>query len=339
MPDFFPFAGQENSEADWRTMAQRWMTSGVIPTTTGQELRVSTSGTTMSVTVGPGRAWVLGHYYENTANVTLPIDRVAVSGNSRYDKVVLHLDLINTGAPRMRLAILKGVEGTNPARPAPIVSGNIYQLEIAAIRVPFLGTTSPLPASAIENAPRYASMGTLTGDTTNVAGPSTRLGPQPVGTVAFDRATSKLLVWNGSRWQDPTPAPTPVDPSVYITRSAFIGEQTSNVGPLSWRDCLVLDASVPATVTPAQLLVIVTFDGLWTGGAGGPLMRLMLNGNIAGQQRTTYSPQNVYVSSTIMDFIRAPAPGAAFTLRVQFASGSSLVTKVRNIIGIVESVG
>lgn len=315
------------------------MTSGVINTTNGQELRVSTSGTTMSVTVGPGRAWVLGHYYENTGNVTLPIDRVAVSGNIRYDKVVLHLDLIDTGQPRMRLAILKGVEATSPARPATIVSGNVYQIELAAIRVPFLSSTSGLPASSIENNARFASMGTLSGTTTNITGPSNRLGPQPIGTVAFDRPTSKLLVWNGSRWQDPTPVAAGVDPSVYLNRSVFIGEQTSLIGPLAWKDCLTLDTVMPTTVNAATLLVNVSFDGLWTGGAGGPLVRLLLNGNPAGQIRTTYSPANLYVSGSLIDYITAPSAGSRFTLRVQFASGASQVTKVRNIVGVVQALG
>lgn len=106
------------------------ISNGVLRST-DDDLRVTANG--MAVTVAAGRAWINGHYYHNDA----PLSFAAVTapaGGTRWDRVMLRLD----SSIEVRSIVLRyaqGTAGNSPAKPAPVRSGNIYELVLADIYV------------------------------------------------------------------------------------------------------------------------------------------------------------------------------------------------------------
>lgn len=99
------------------------------------DLRVTASGT--SVTVAAGRAWINGHYYYNDAPITFAV-ATAPAGGSRWDRIVLRLDS-SVGTRSIKLRYVQGTAANNPAKPAPVRSGSVYELVLADI---FVGTNA-----------------------------------------------------------------------------------------------------------------------------------------------------------------------------------------------------
>ena len=99
------------------------------------DLHVTASG--MACTVAAGRAWINGHYYYNDA----PLTFAAVTppaGGSRWDRIMLQLDS-NIGARSIKLRYVQGTAGNSPTKPAPVRSGNVYELVIADV---YIGTNA-----------------------------------------------------------------------------------------------------------------------------------------------------------------------------------------------------
>lgn len=95
------------------------------------DLRVTASG--MAVTVAAGRAWINGHFYHNDA--PLPFAAVtAPAGGSRWDRIMLRLDN-NLNARSIKLRYVQGTAANSPVKPAPVRSGNVYELVLADIYV------------------------------------------------------------------------------------------------------------------------------------------------------------------------------------------------------------
>lgn len=95
------------------------------------DLRVTGSG--MVVTVAAGRAWINGHHYYNDA----PLSFAAVTapaGGTRWDRVVLRLDN-SLGTRSIRLRYVQGTAADSPVKPAPVRSGDIYELVLADVYV------------------------------------------------------------------------------------------------------------------------------------------------------------------------------------------------------------
>lgn len=95
------------------------------------DLRVTASG--MICTVGAGRAWINGHYYYNDAPKTFAAVQ-APAGGSRWDRIVLRLDASVAGR-KITAEYVQGTAGNNPAKPAPVRNGNVYELVLADIHV------------------------------------------------------------------------------------------------------------------------------------------------------------------------------------------------------------
>jgi hypothetical protein len=105
--------------------------NGVLRST-NDDLKVTASG--MLVTVGIGRAWINGHYYFNTSAMTLASVPAAVGG-SRYDRVVLRLNL-NLNDRAISIVYLEGTASNNPVKPALTRNDTIYDICLADIYVP-----------------------------------------------------------------------------------------------------------------------------------------------------------------------------------------------------------
>lgn len=95
------------------------------------DLRVTSSG--MYVTVAAGRAWINGHYYNNTSAMTLAAVP-SVAGGNRYDRVVLRMD--KTLAKRnVSIVYLQGTASNSPTKPALTRNDNVYDLCLADVYV------------------------------------------------------------------------------------------------------------------------------------------------------------------------------------------------------------
>lgn len=95
------------------------------------DLKVTASG--MYVTVAAGRAWIKGHYYFNTAALTLAAVPAAVGGN-RYDRVVVRFDKTLQNR-NISIVYLQGVASNSPTKPALTRNENVYDICLADIYV------------------------------------------------------------------------------------------------------------------------------------------------------------------------------------------------------------
>lgn len=95
------------------------------------DLRVTASG--MTISVAAGRAWINGKWYKNTAPITYGVP-TPPAGGSRYDRIVLRYDNELAGR-KIALRYVQGVTANTPSKPAPVRSGDIYELVLADIYV------------------------------------------------------------------------------------------------------------------------------------------------------------------------------------------------------------
>lgn len=93
------------------------------------DLKVTASGRV--VKVAAGRAWINGHYYNNTSEYQFDEVSTPTTGN-RYDRVILRFNN-DINSRNILLTYVKGEEAANAIPPAPIRQGNIYDLVIATI--------------------------------------------------------------------------------------------------------------------------------------------------------------------------------------------------------------
>lgn len=106
------------------------ISSGVLRST-NDDLKVTASG--LNLTVNVGRAWINGHYYNNTTPYSLPAITTP-TGGSRIDRVVLRFD--NTITNRnISIQYITGTAGTSPVAPDLIRTDTIYDLCLATVTV------------------------------------------------------------------------------------------------------------------------------------------------------------------------------------------------------------
>lgn len=124
-----------------------------------------------------------------------------------------------------------------------------------------------------------------------------------------------------------------------VKLTAPSGELDTSTTANVWTDVANADFTMPASIPKSEsatsghrLVVAACVEGMWTGGAGGPMYRWLLNGAQNGQVRFLWTGQNAYHVTTILDYVTPPAAGANVTLRFQHASGSSIVCRSRNAI-------
>ena len=130
----WPFVGGGGTavgEDQWSIMARAFCADGVIAGY-ANTLEVYGDSSGRQVKVKTGRATVRGHWYENTAVVTLAIGANS-SGDPRIDRVVLRLD------PSENSIVLAVVEGTPAGSPsAPTLTQTdvgTYEMTLAQVAV------------------------------------------------------------------------------------------------------------------------------------------------------------------------------------------------------------
>ena len=99
------------------------------------DLRVTANG--MQCTVAAGRAWINGHFYVNDAPLTFAAV-TAPAGGTRYDRIMLRLDS-SVATRSISLRYAQGTAANSPTKPAPVRSGNVYELVLADV---FVGTNA-----------------------------------------------------------------------------------------------------------------------------------------------------------------------------------------------------
>lgn len=141
---YLPFdagAGANVTEDQWRAMAAHFLGSGPIR---GEDNEMAPYGdsTGMQVKVKTGKAFVRGHYGENTSEKILPIAAVGgiAGGQSRLDRVVLRADFVNN---RIELDVVAGTPAVTGSQVAPALVQSSSMWEIS------LGTVGPLTNATV----------------------------------------------------------------------------------------------------------------------------------------------------------------------------------------------
>lgn len=106
------------------------ISTGVLRSTE-DDLKVTSSG--MLVTVAAGRAWINGHYYRNTAPMTLASVPPAAGGN-RWDRVCVRMDK-RVENRECSVVYLQGSASNDPQKPALTRNENVYDICLADVYV------------------------------------------------------------------------------------------------------------------------------------------------------------------------------------------------------------
>lgn len=124
-------AGAAVNEAQWQSMARRFLATGVITGSLNQ-LAVSADGSVLGVSVATGDAFIEGFFYRNDAALAIPL-ATANATNPRIDTIVVRLDrTANT-------AVLDKVTGTPAATPVAATlsqTDSLYELPLRDVLVP-----------------------------------------------------------------------------------------------------------------------------------------------------------------------------------------------------------
>jgi hypothetical protein len=137
----YPFdvgAGAAITATQWRAMARRWRGSGVNK---GDRNGLAVAaGAGLQTTVASGSGFVVGHYADNDASVTLS-HTAADATFGRLDLVCLELDLSDLNAPLIEPVVVTGTPSGSPVLPALTQTSTIYQIPLASVAVAALATS------------------------------------------------------------------------------------------------------------------------------------------------------------------------------------------------------
>lgn len=182
---YLPFdagAGANVTEDQWRAMALHFLGSGPLR---GEDNEMAPYGDSsgMQVKVKTGKAFVRGHYGENTSEKILPIAAVGgiAGGQSRLDRVVLRADFVNN---RIELDVVAGTPAATGTQVAPALVQSSSMWEIS------LGTVGPLT-----NATVTIAAGTVTDGRVLVVSHS----GEASALTAYTPTDTGITVGNGTR--------------------------------------------------------------------------------------------------------------------------------------------
>ena len=175
----WPFENIDTSEtqfSQWARNIGEGVKTGAL-----NQLEVFADSTGMQVKAKSGQALVRGHYYQNTAEVTLTVTAADLS-NPRIDTVVLELD------PSANSIVLKVIAGTPELSPSPTplvqTDAGIYQVKLAEVLIDAAATT--IAAGKVTDTRTYIE--TFTG---TVAG-SQITGQITTATIDGDRIINQI---------------------------------------------------------------------------------------------------------------------------------------------------
>lgn len=235
-------------QADLRDTFKSLASNGVVRHETDVLLVSATSPETMAVSLGPGRAWIEGYSYENTAALTLSIG-AADPSNARIDRVVVRLDeIVNRD---IHAVIREGTPAAQPSAPALVRESGIYEISLAQVVVPpgavtisqaYITREVAIPATCGWAGPVGGATSILTVDADLDGQTFFRMKNMPTPVNAGDAATKAYV--------DQTAFPNPGVPTGTIVAW---GGNAGNV-PSGW---LLCDGSYVSTVTYSALYNVI----------------------------------------------------------------------------------
>lgn len=186
----YPFVDGATTDAEFSTMFDQIIGSGVRYGSAGEDLTVTADSSGLNVKVQPGVGFVRGTFYKNDAIKTLTI--AAGNSNPRIDAIVLRLAYGTTNS--ITLAVIQGTPAVNPAAPT-IASSDTGTTE-------FLLAHINVPASAATiNSGNVVDKRIMLGSYNHFWTTSAR--PTRPGSIGFNTTTGKVeKTDNGSVWKD-----------------------------------------------------------------------------------------------------------------------------------------
>jgi hypothetical protein len=192
----YPFENTDTTEAQFSQLFRRIQNNGVWGSPSTTDVKVTGDSTGMNAKVAAGYAMVRGHFYYNSASVTMTIG--ASNTNPRIDLIVLRLDVT---ANTIVLAVVAGTASATPAAPSLTQTDEgTYELEIGRVLIPANATTIA-PADVSDTRP---FMGKQFGVWTTTGRPSSPL----VGQAGLNTTLGVPEFYTGSAWSVFTPAVT-----------------------------------------------------------------------------------------------------------------------------------
>ncbi|MCL2194395.1 MAG: hypothetical protein FWB76_00370 [Oscillospiraceae bacterium] len=114
---------------DWAAYFSSFVGNGVFPQPATSLQVLVASGT--RITVRPGRAWINGYFYHNSADLALQVP-LADSTRRRIDRIVLRWDVL---ARSIVAQVKRGTAATNPQSPALQRNADAWELCLADVDV------------------------------------------------------------------------------------------------------------------------------------------------------------------------------------------------------------
>lgn len=196
----YPFdtgAGATVTQDMWSRMAKYWSGRAIPGDSASTNLKVTTTGSSMTTTVSVGEASILGYFYYNDAAVPV-VHAANSSGNPRIDVVVLRLDTV---ADKITVGVVQGTPAISPA--VPTLAGNWSTLTSTVYEMPLAYVTVPTGAAAIAGTNiadmRYPGLAPIyTGTAATI--PTYNAKQRPMGSIHFQSDTREWLGWDGTKW-------------------------------------------------------------------------------------------------------------------------------------------
>lgn len=141
---YFPFdegAGSSVRETQWSQMARYWRGDGVLPDQGSIDgvLEVLGNGSTLSVDVSAGSAWIQGHFLSSDSTINKVLTPVSTAGNSRIDIVAARLDWLENN---IDIVVIEGTEGITPTPPTLQKNfGSRWEIPLAQATISYGATT------------------------------------------------------------------------------------------------------------------------------------------------------------------------------------------------------
>lgn len=187
----FPFENIDTTESQFSQWATNFQETGIKGNPLGTDLLTSAEGSTLSIEVSAGQAFIRGHYYINTATLELPVTSAGL--NTRIDLVVVELD------PAANTIVTKIIEGepvlSDPVAPTPEQTElGVYQMPIATITIP--NSTLAITEEMLDTSMR-TFVSSRMGVWTTVTRPAE---PVPFQTFGFNFTDLGHEFWDGEAW-------------------------------------------------------------------------------------------------------------------------------------------
>ncbi|ATW61301.1 minor tail protein [Streptomyces phage Alsaber] len=184
----YPFDAQSVTETQYSAYFRELQDSGVVGSSSGTALKVTSAGTSTSLSVAIGAAVVRGHFYNNDSVATVTI--AAADTAARTDLVVLKLD---PAANSILLTVRKGTAGQGVPVPEQTATGN-YELVLAQVAVG--ASVTSISAASVTDVRTF--VGNRVRSWTTATRPAT--ADARVGMLGYNTTTLAWEFWNGTAW-------------------------------------------------------------------------------------------------------------------------------------------